>query len=96
MSQRRLPLILFAVLWMGSIAAFQFLLRAGEPGWLVYRVLFAAMLLALVACLLVVWRDARRRRRRVRSGACPTCGYDLRATPGRCPECGAEPKGASA
>jgi len=32
-----------------------------------------------------------RERLAARPGACPSCGYDLRATPHRCPECGAIP-----
>jgi hypothetical protein len=58
------------------------LLWVGAPCWL--AVAFAAVLPAIWLARL----GARRRDRRRRSGHCPACGYDLRATPGRCPECG--------
>jgi hypothetical protein len=50
----------------------------------------AAIILPL-ACLPLAWWTrfpARRREWRIAHGLCPTCGYDLRASPDRCPECG--------
>jgi hypothetical protein len=48
------------------------------------------ILTAVPPALYVARLVIRRRNRRV--GLCPTCGYDLRATPDRCPECGALPR----
>ena len=50
------------------------------PAWLVA---------AVTALLPMLWLDGvRRRRRMLREGRCPGCGYDLRASGDRCPECG--------
>ncbi|HTL31331.1 MAG TPA: hypothetical protein VL282_19010 [Tepidisphaeraceae bacterium] len=45
----------------------------------------------LVLTTLVCARELLRMRRasiRFQHNCCPTCGYDLRASPGQCPECG--------
>jgi hypothetical protein len=55
------------------------------PHW--WIAIFAGILpLCWISAFLL--RRARKRLRCRKPGCCPTCGYDLRATPERCPECG--------
>ncbi len=52
------------------------------PHWFV---LFLFLIPTIIHLLTIPRRRAQSRQSK---GQCPTCGYDLRATPNQCPECG--------
>jgi hypothetical protein len=64
-----------------------FLLAPGVTGWseqwsVGCRLWPVAVVLAVAPLVRMLWH------RSFEPGRCPTCGYDMRATPERCPECG--------
>jgi len=71
-----------------------FLGASGTLGWNEnWTVAFGMWPLAVALALLPDYRlfEKNWRTHRVAVGLCPSCGYDLRATPDRCPECGTIP-----
>ncbi|HEX3355353.1 MAG TPA: hypothetical protein VHS31_00125 [Tepidisphaeraceae bacterium] len=58
-----------------------------DESWILAVHTWQAMILLMA--LPAIWTYRRFRARRINPlGLCPTCGYDLRATPDCCPECG--------
>ncbi len=80
--------------WQSSVSSGWFLAfgyGVVDSSWYTFRGIciphwFLALLFAVLPALYL--RAAIRSRKRRLRGQCPTCGYDLRATPERCPECG--------
>jgi hypothetical protein len=68
------------------------LLRGASADTIWYFHTPAWLLVLITAIVPAWWAYSRRRNQAARArerGLCPSCGYDLRASPERCPECGA-------
>jgi hypothetical protein len=66
---------------------------AGTNDWqiIAFPHWFLTLLFAIAPTYWFFFAPHRRRAKRAKLGLCPTCGYDLRASPDRCPECGLVP-----
>jgi hypothetical protein len=60
--------------------------QVGQKDWdvaIAHRTIVVSSLVAFALLARLGWKEP------FKSGQCPACGYDLRASPERCPECGA-------
>jgi hypothetical protein len=66
--------------WYNQPSSYHYAHRVRFPYWWLFAV--------FVVTFIIRFRKRQKIRSRIARGLCPTCGYDLRATPDRCPECG--------
>src|SRR5262244_411227 len=84
-----LPILLvFPLRCVVASTAWPFVLLGMTFHPLSWDLTYKAWLSYLPGALLLYWLVRRFARRSSAAGLCPTCGYDLRATPERCPACG--------
>jgi hypothetical protein len=74
--------------WKAAGMGYEHRVGTGGTTFLIFA---PCWLLALVLGISPGAWVVRRLRRRHPPGLCPSCGYDLRASPERCPECGVVP-----
>ncbi len=100
-----LALVIHAISWLATFNLYRIHRYRGRTSFhffgmevspsthvVIGTVVTAALAISFTVLCAVIVATTWTRLRQLRRGFCPSCGYDLRATPHRCPECGAVPK----